>query len=79
LIWIKKALQVWKCCGVTRQGFSNTSYLTSRTLTIKYPALLEIVPIIARRVIIIGGKRKILAGSSPESILNNRDRWLRPT
>jgi cobalt/nickel transport system ATP-binding protein len=34
---------------------------------------LEIVPIIARRVIVIGEERKILADGSPESILNNRD------
>jgi cobalt/nickel transport system ATP-binding protein len=34
---------------------------------------LEIVPIIARRVIVIGEERKILADGSPESILANRE------
>jgi cobalt/nickel transport system ATP-binding protein len=34
---------------------------------------LEIVPIIARRVVVIGEKRRVLADGTPEDILNNRD------
>jgi hypothetical protein len=72
LIWIKKASQGLEILWY-KAKLLYTRYLPIRTLTIKYPALLEIVPIIAWRVIVIGEERKILADGSPESILSNRD------
>ncbi len=38
---------------------------------------LEIVPVIAQRVVVLGEERRILADDTPEAILNNRDLLIR--
>ncbi|HEX2914777.1 MAG TPA: ABC transporter ATP-binding protein [Chloroflexia bacterium] len=51
---------------ITRLGESGKTIITTTHE-------LEIVPIIARRVIVIGEERRVLADGTPEEILSNRD------